>query len=64
MRKSRTYRSPFIKKFRTRSSLYIYDANTNHILKVDPVVYSVVGDIHRLAPEEIVRKWSGLWRTG
>ena len=63
MRKSRTYRSPFIKKFRTRSSLYIYDANTNHIVKVDPVVYSVVDDIHRLAPEEIVRKWRGRFDT-
>lgn len=56
-------KSPFIKRFRTRSAFYIYDVNTNHIVQADPVVYSIIGEIYSRTPAEIVRKWSGQFRA-
>ena len=58
MGKPRTPPGPFIRKFRTSASCYVYDVNTNHIVKVDPVVYAVVGDVQTHPPTEIVERWS------
>jgi len=55
---SKHYDRPFIKKFKTASSCYIYDVNTNHLLKVDRVLYAIVDDIYRLSKTEIIQKWS------
>ncbi len=51
--------APFIKKFQTPKGYYIYDVGTNHILKVDQVVHSIIDDVHRHSPAEILRKWRG-----
>lgn len=33
---------PFIKKFKTDCNYYIYDVNTNEILKVDDIIYNII----------------------
>jgi uncharacterized protein len=33
---------PFVKKFRTRSSCYVYDVNTNRIIRVDEVAFQLI----------------------
>lgn len=38
---------PFIKKFKTKKNFYIYDVNTNEILKVDEIIYDIFDDIYR-----------------
>lgn len=48
---------PFIKKIRTKNNLYIYDVNTNSILKVDETVFNIIDDIYDLSPETILAKW-------
>ena len=49
-------RGPFIKRFQTARGYYIYDINTNRILRVEPEVYAVCADFHRLPENEIVEK--------
>lgn len=48
---------PFIKKIKTERNYYIYDVNTNNILKVDKVVWEVVDFIHELSRDEILNRW-------
>jgi uncharacterized protein len=52
-----TYDEPFIKKFKSETAYYVYDVNTNEILNVDEVVYSIIDDLYKLSQEDIVRKW-------
>jgi len=46
--------TPFIKKFRTQSSHYIYDVNTNRILFVSPAMYDIVDFYWQCSKAEIV----------
>lgn len=55
--KSKNYNNPFIKKFKTKANFYIYDVNTNEMLKVDEVVYSIIDDIYRFSLNKIIQKW-------
>lgn len=48
---------PFIHKYKTKNALYIYDINSNKILKVTPIIYNIVDDIGVLAQDNIVDKW-------
>ena len=48
---------PFIYKFKTQNGRYVYDVNSNRILKVDAVEYDLIDDYRRLARKEIHSKW-------
>lgn len=48
---------PFIKKFKTKKYNYIYDINTNHFLRVDDIVFSVIDEIYELSEEIIIDRW-------
>jgi len=50
-------KKPFIKRFKTERGLYVYDVNTNDILKVDQIVYDILGEYGELSPEEICKKY-------
>lgn len=52
---------PFIKRFSTSEHHYIYDLNTNEIVKVDQVVFSIIDDIHRLRDIDLRKKWGGTY---
>jgi len=60
--KYKNYDNPFIMKFKTEDDFYIYDVNTNEILKVDEVVYSIIDDIHRFSLNKIIRKWENRFK--
>lgn len=47
---------PFIHKFKTRKNLYIYDVNTNQIVRVDRRIYDIVDYFNVLPASEIVQK--------
>jgi len=48
---------PFIKKFKTKKYNYIYDVNTNHFLRVDDIVFSIIDEICELSEEGIIERW-------
>lgn len=50
-------KNPFIKKFRTQRNYYIYDVNTNNILKVDKIVWKVIDSIYEFSRDEILNRW-------
>lgn len=52
---------PFIHKYNTRNACYIYDVNTNRILKADRIIYDIVDDIGVLSKTNIVDKWKGIY---
>lgn len=51
-------RGPFIHKFKTRDNFYVYDVNTNNILKVGKAVYDIIDDFSVLGKKEIIRNYS------
>lgn len=46
----------FVHKFKTENQHYIYDVNTNRILKAGPLLYDIVDDIGVLTAKEIIDK--------
>lgn len=52
---------PFIMKFKTDASRYIYDVNTNNILQTDQTVFEIIDDYGSLSNEEIVSKYADRW---
>lgn len=48
---------PFIHKFKTDSSHYIYDVNLNQIVKVDECIYALIDDYDTLGREEMIDKF-------
>jgi|YNPNPStandDraft_1061719.scaffolds.fasta_scaffold32498_3 uncharacterized protein len=51
-------RGPFIHRFYTSDNRYVYDVNTNLILKVSPVIYDVIPDYGVFSSEEILSRHS------
>ncbi len=50
-------KKPLIHKFRTKLYFYIYDANSNRILRVDPIIYEII-DFYGVIPDsEIIEKF-------
>ncbi len=55
--------SPFIHKFNTNGNHYIYDVNTNNIIKTSQIIYDLIDDYGTLPSSEIIRKWSIKYET-
>ncbi len=51
-------RNPFVKKIQTSKGYYLYDVNTNHILKVPEVIYTIIEDLGILSHQDIINKYS------
>ena len=49
--------SPFIYKFTTDRGFYIYDVNTNQILKASQIEYDLVDDYAILPRQKLLSKW-------
>jgi len=52
-------KKPFIHKFNTKQNYYIYDINTNNIIKVDQIIYDIIDDYGIIPFSGIVHKWKG-----
>lgn len=50
-------KNPFIHKFDTQKSYYIYDVNTNNIIKSGQLVYDIIADYGVMSFSEIIHKW-------
>jgi len=48
---------PFIKKLKTKDNFYIYDVNTNNILKTDLITWSIIDDYPRRSQIAVENKW-------
>jgi uncharacterized protein len=51
--------TPFVHRIETRQNKYIYDVNTMKIVRVDPVVWDIIGDFGVLSKEEMLSKYRG-----
>ena len=51
-------KSLFIDKFKTPRNHYIYDVNTNNIIRTSQIMYDIIEDYSTLLSSEIIRKWS------
>ena len=51
-----TNSKPFIYKFKTKSGYYIYDINTNNILKVNEILYDLIEEFEFDNDNKIVKK--------
>ena len=51
--------APFVHRFETKENKYIYDVNTMKIVRVDPVVWEIIGDFGVLSKEEMFSKYCG-----
>jgi len=51
--------NPFIKKFETTKSKYIYDVNTNKIIKVNPLMFEMVDKLNGHSKEYFIDKLEG-----
>jgi uncharacterized protein len=49
--------APFVKKFRTKKYSYIYDVNSNEIIKVNPVIYDIIEETGDINVDVIVKKF-------
>jgi uncharacterized protein len=47
----------FTKRFKTRKCCYVYDVNTNQILKIPVLVYKMLGDWDKYQQTEILEKY-------
>ncbi|UCE17695.1 MAG: radical SAM protein [Gemmatimonadota bacterium] len=50
--------SPFVHKFKTAKNHYIYDVNTNNIIKTSQIINDIIDDYGTLSPSAIIRKWT------
>lgn len=53
---------PFIKKFKTDKNYYIYDVNTNNILRVDKIVWDLVDFVQEFFRDEILNRWTDMYK--
>lgn len=51
---------PFVHKFQTKANKYLFDVNTNRVLRVDSVTWEIIKEFGMLNKEAIVKKYS--WR--
>ena len=56
--------APFIHKFETDRSRYVYDVNTRRIARVSPVVWDIIEDFGRLKKDQILRKYASRYKAG
>jgi len=54
-------KSPFIHKFKTENGRYVYDVNSNRILKVDGIEFDLIDDYQRLPKDDLHSKWGGVY---
>ncbi|MCD6505133.1 radical SAM protein [Candidatus Poribacteria bacterium] len=50
------YQTPFVHAFETENHKYLYDVNTNRVLRVNEVIYDLIRYYGRLSPEEIAQR--------
>ncbi len=55
-------KEPFIKKFKTRENYYIYDVNSNEILRVNEVIYNLIDDFCVNDIDSIIKKFKHLYK--
>ncbi len=57
------YPTPFIKKFKTSKNNYIYDVNSNEIIRVDSILYDIIDEIGKSGKNEndIINKFRHLY---
>ena len=48
---------PFIHKFNTQGNQYIYDVNTNNIIKTEQIAYDIIDDYGAILFSDIVHRW-------
>jgi len=48
---------PFIHKFETKTNKYIYDVNTNQILRVDDIIFKIIDFYGHYKEDEIINKF-------
>jgi len=53
---------PFVHKFQTEKYHYLFDVNTGHIVRVDPVVWSIVEDFELLTRDELIQRHSAYFK--
>jgi uncharacterized protein len=53
--------TPFIKKFKTDAYSYVYNVNTNQILRVDDTIYDILDDYGKLSVDELIEKHYEKW---
>ncbi len=51
-------RSPFVHRFKTARCHYLFDVNTNRILRVSKAVWDIIADVGVLDEHELVAKYS------
>jgi uncharacterized protein len=51
--------NPFIKRFKTGNHLYVYDVNTNRILRVNEAMYEIIEELNEFHSEHFVNKLQG-----
>ncbi len=49
---------PLIHKFKTRANHYLYDVNTNNIIKTNEILHDVIDSYGTIPSSEIARKWA------
>jgi len=57
MASKKSLSAPFIKKVKTSNNYYIYDVNTNHILKVPGVIYSIIDKIGNESKRDLKKRF-------
>jgi len=55
-------KKPFIKKIKTEKNYYIYDVNTNNILRVNKIVWELIDFVYEFSREEILNKWKSKYK--
>jgi uncharacterized protein len=55
--------SCFIHKFTTSGNYYIYDVNTNNIIRTSQITYDLIDDYGILPSSDIIRKWKIKYET-
>ncbi|MCU0289279.1 MAG: radical SAM protein, partial [Acidobacteria bacterium] len=50
-------KKPFVKRFRTKSAPYIYDVNSNEVIRVNNLVFDLIEEIGVIDNNAIVDKW-------
>jgi len=57
-------RKPFIKKIKTGKNRYIYDVNSNELIRVNRVIYDIIDHIGEGEPERVIEKFKHKYEAG
>ncbi len=49
--------NPVIKKIKTKKNNYIYDVNSNELVRVNQVIYDIIDDIGENSPQSVIAKF-------